>query len=71
MVEVEKIHENWCLESSDGMHCFHMIIPEDDESHPTEEICCWCGKKQLIYTITGSTYRTHGKCKDEYKCIGD
>ena len=62
-----KIHENWCLKSPGGFHCFHFIA-KDDNSTPTEEVCCWCGKKRSIYYITGSTgSKPHGKYKDDYK----
>lgn len=65
------IHENWCLKSPDGMHCFHMIVPEDKCINPTKEVCCWCGKIQQVYNITGSGLIRHGKCKDKYTCMDD
>ena len=59
-----KIHDNWCLKSPEGIHCFHFIYP-DDGCEPTEEMCCWCGKKQNIFYSTGSNCKPHG----EYRFI--
>lgn len=56
-----KMHANWCEKSWDGLHCFHILIPKKKEMQPTREKCCWCGKEQGIYFITGSTLRPHGK----------
>ena len=38
-----------------------MLKPEKKDYQPTEEKCCWCGKVQGIYFITGSSARPHGK----------
>ena len=56
-----KIHENWCIKSQWGLHCFHILKPEVEGNQPTKEKCCWCGKIQGIYFITGSTAKPHGK----------
>ncbi|MBE3093396.1 MAG: hypothetical protein IMZ52_00055 [Actinobacteria bacterium] len=56
-----KIHENWCLKSRNGLHCFHILKPKVREDQPREEKCCWCGKIQGMYFITGSSAKSHGK----------
>jgi len=64
-----KLHENWCIDSPDGMHCFHIIMPEDNKLEPTQEVCCWCDKIQNIYYITGIHMKPHGKHKYKYKLL--
>ena len=56
-----KMHEEWCIKSKDGLHCFHFLKPEKEDLEPTKEKCCWCGKVRNIHKITGSYMIQHGK----------
>ena len=56
----EEIPEEWCLETTNGLHCWHFVMPDDGKSEPTKEVCCWCKKVRDIYFITSSGYIRHG-----------